>query len=354
MTRIVVAMSGGVDSSVAAALLVRQGCEVIGISMQLWDYSGKRSPEAGRCCAPDDMEDARRVAHRLDIPFYAVNFQKEFRRDVVQPFIRDYVAGRTPSPCVHCNSGLKFHELVRVAARLKASHVATGHYVRLEERQGRFLLRKARDRRKDQSYFLFNLSQEQLARARFPLADLTKSQVRALAADLDLPVAAKRESQELCFLQGEPQGDFIGKQAPGMQLQGEFTDTRGNVLGPHRGIHYYTIGQRRGLRIAAGKPQYVVGIDAEKRIVLLGDGDELMRDTMRVDRINWMAFPRPESEFRAGVRIRYKHIESPATVAPQPDGTCAVRFDEKQRAITPGQAAVFYDDDLVIGGGWIL
>lgn len=348
-------MSGGVDSAVAAALLVEQGYEVVGMTIQLWDYGTKRSIHAGRCCASEDIEDARRVAHHLGIPFYAINFQKEFKEQVVQPFIADYISGRTPIPCVNCNSGLKFSELVRVADRLGSTHVATGHYVRAAFNAGsdRHELWKARDLHKDQSYFLFNLSQDQLSRAMFPLAALTKAEVREIARARKLPVAEKAESQELCFLQGEAPGAFIQRQIPNLALGGQMQDASGNVLGEHAGIQHFTIGQRRGLGIAAGEPRYVVGIDPENRTVRIGTNDDLMSDSLIVDRVNWLSIEPPAEPVRGSVRIRYKHEESAATIVPERE-SCTVKFTERQRAVTPGQAAVFYDGQRLLGGGWIV
>ena len=347
-------MSGGVDSAVTAALLKEQGYDIVGMTMHLWDYSARKSRQAGRCCASEDIEDARRVAHHLKIPYYAVNLQHEFYRQVVQPFMDDYITGRTPSPCVNCNSGLKFTELVRVADKIRASHVATGHYARVirDPDSGRFQIRKARDLNKDQSYFLFNLTQQQLSRALFPLGELTKPEVRELARRSGLPVAEKAESQQLCFLQGEPQGQFIQKHIPALALSGSMVDANGQVVTQHPGIHHFTIGQRRGLGVAQGTPQYVVDINPSNNVVRIGSNDDLMKRSMHVDRMNWVGTAPPVQEFRGHVRIRYKHEESPALITPSGDG-CRVEFTESQRAITPGQAAVFYDDDLLLGGGWI-
>lgn len=352
--RIVVAMSGGVDSSVAAALLVRQGYEVIGMTMQLWDYGSRKPGHAGRCCASEDIEDARKVAHHLNIPFYAINFQKQFRQLVVEPFMDDYLNGRTPSPCVNCNSGLKFHELVRVGHRLGSAKVATGHYARVQQdpESGRFVLLKARDLHKDQSYFLFNLTQDQLSSAQFPLGELTKSEVRDLAREMNLPVAEKPESQELCFLQGEPQGSFIQRHIPNLATAGRMVDTHGHDVTEHPGVHHFTIGQRRGLGVAAGEPRYVVNLDATNRVVTLGSNDDLLKSGMEVQPVNWVGIAPPQNAVPASVRIRYKHEATPASILPQPEG-CLVQFAERQRAITPGQAAVFYDGDRVLGGGWI-
>jgi tRNA-specific 2-thiouridylase len=321
--------------------------------MQLWDYSARRSRHAARCCASEDIEDARRVAHHLKIPFYAVNFQKEFYRQVVQPFMDDYRSGRTPSPCVNCNSGLKFSELVRLADKLCARRVATGHYARLEcNVAGRYQIRKAIDLSKDQSYFLFNLSQQQLARAMFPLGEYTKTQIREIARALQLPVADKPESQQLCFLQGEQQGSFIQKRIPNLPQEGTLVDRDGQVLGTHPGIHYFTIGQRRGLGIATGEPQYVTGIDAANNVIRIGSNEDLMKDAMKVARVNWIAEGPPDQEIDAWVRIRSRHEESRARIRAAGAG-CTVEFAEKQRAITPGQAAAFYDGNLLLGGGWI-
>jgi tRNA-specific 2-thiouridylase len=347
-------MSGGVDSAVTAALLKEQGYDIVGMTMHLWDYSARKSRHAGRCCASEDIEDARRVAHHLGIPYYAINLQHEFYRQVVQPFMDDYITGRTPSPCVNCNSGLKFTELVRVADKLRATHVATGHYARVlrNEHTGRYQIRKAHDLQKDQSYFLFNLSQQQLSRAMFPLGEYTKSEVRELARKHNLPVAEKAESQQLCFLQGEPQGSFIQNRIPNIAKEGRMVDTQGKVIATHEGVHHFTIGQRRGLGIAAGTPQYVIDLDPTNNVVTIGTNEDLMKRSMKVDRVNWVSTDAPSEAIRAAVRIRYKHEESAAILRPS-DSCYAIEFEQNQRAITPGQAAVFYQDDLLLGGGWI-
>jgi len=353
-----VAMSGGVDSSVAAGLLARERRDVVGFSMQLIDSLAGESERYGRCCSPEDFRDARRVADRFGFPHYVIDLEDEFRRHVVQPFAADYAAGRTPSPCVRCNTFLKFGTLVGRARAVGAERVATGHYAILEKdaRSGRTLLRRAADRDKDQSYFLFDLSEAQRARAEFPLGGLRKEEVRALAADLGLANADKPESQDLCFVsRGESYRGFLertGLLQPGND--GEIVDRDGAVRGRHAGVERYTVGQRRGLGIAAENPLYVLEIDAERRRVVVGEDDELWSDHCTIERTRWVPFERPPGgELRARVRIRSTHEGEPATVRDRGDGTAEIRFDEPQRAIAAGQAAVAYDGDLVLGGGWI-
>jgi tRNA-specific 2-thiouridylase len=352
-----VAMSGGVDSSVAACLLARDSRPIVGFSMQLIDSLAGSAERYGRCCSPEDFRDARQVADRLGFPHYVIDLEEDFLRHIVQPFADDYAEGRTPSPCVRCNTLMKFGTLVGRARAVGADRVATGHYAILEKdpASGRTLLRQAVDRAKDQSYFLFDLSDTQRRLAEFPLGHLHKEDVRELAAEFGLGNADKPESMDLCFVaRGEDYRGFLQRTGLAKETSpGPIVDRQGEVLGEHRGVGRYTVGQRRGLGIAAENPLYVLGVDAGKNRVMVGDDAALWTDRCTVERTRWIPFERPAGELKARVRIRSTHEGEPATVRDLGNGRAEIIFDEPQRAITPGQAAVAYDGDLVLGGGWI-
>jgi tRNA-specific 2-thiouridylase len=366
---VAVAMSGGVDSSVAAAILKDQGHELVGFTMQLWNQRRRLGPEGepmpSRCCSLDDVYDARAVAHDLDFPFYVLNLEDEFERAVVRPFVADYLAGRTPIPCVSCNTKLKFAKLVAVARQVGAVRVATGHYARVEydEPCGRYILRKGRDLSKDQSYFLFEMTQKQLAAALFPLGEMTKVEVREVARRIGLDTAEKPESQEICFVPDGNYARFVEDYARSEMKQtgddqgalsaGEIATTEGDVIGEHGGLHRYTIGQRRGIGIAAPDPLYVVKIDVPHNQLVVGKRSDLYKRVFVATGVNWLAIAPPDKAVRASVRIRYRTPEAAATITPIDTNKVRVEFDDTQAAITPGQAAVFYDDDAVVGGGWI-
>jgi tRNA-specific 2-thiouridylase len=357
--RIVVAMSGGVDSSVAAALLVDQGHDVIGLSMQLYDASGGTNGERafGSCCSIDDLHDARKVATAIRIPHYILNFEQEFREHVVSNFVSEYAAGRTPLPCAHCNSDLKFATLLDRAQGFGADAVATGHYAQVERvENGEYRLRRGVDPSKDQSYFLFALTQAQLARAVFPVGDRPKDAVREYAHERQLPVASKPDSQEICFIPDHDYAEFVTQHSPAAAASGgAIVDESGHELGRHGGIHRFTVGQRKGLGLSGsptGAPMYVLALKPERYEVVVGPKASLEQLTLRASGVNWIQ-GEPEAPRRASVQIRHRHQPAAATVRATGHGHAEVVFDTPQIAITPGQAAVFYDGDVVLGGGWI-
>jgi tRNA-specific 2-thiouridylase len=363
---IAVAMSGGVDSSTVAAMLRAEGHQVIGLTMQLWNqrrlagHSGMPESVQGRCCSLDDVYDARRVAETLGIPYYVVNHEERFERDVVRPFVEEYLSGRTPIPCSLCNNHLKFDQLLIVARQIGADKLATGHYARVhfDEPSGRWQLKRASDPSKDQTYFLFGLTQEQLSCTEFPLGEMTKPQVRELARQHGLALAEKPDSQEICFVPGGDYKTFLdaylaekGEKFP--ETAGELVTSSGEVIGEHEGIHNFTVGQRKGLGVATGSPLYVIQIKGDTRQVVVGNQDQLYSDRLCVRDVNLISIGELTSPMRVTVKIRHRHEAAAAILENSGNGQVQATFDEPQRAITPGQAAVFYDGDVVVGGGWI-
>ena len=352
-TRVVVGMSGGVDSSAAAALLLEQGYDVVGITLKLWPQDCVNRAE-DKCCGPQAVTDARSVSHKLGIPYYLVDEAEDFQKQVINYFAEEYKAGRTPNPCVMCNEKLKFGTLINRARQLGAEYIATGHFARVEKAgNGRMLLKRGRDARKDQSYFLFSLRQEQLARSLFPLGEMTKTDTRCVARENDLKTADKEESMEICFVPDKDYGRFLQQAKLAEKHRGDIVNLHGQVLGQHEGIEFYTIGQRKGLGLSSPKPLYVIELDAANNRVVVGDDTALDRDEFEVQRCNWIPFDAPPESLEVTAKIRYNHPGTPATVMPQANGGARVKLHEAQRAITPGQACVFYQEDLVVGGGWI-
>jgi tRNA-specific 2-thiouridylase len=363
---IAVAMSGGVDSSTVAAMLRAEGHEVVGLTMQLWNqrrlagHEGMPEAVTGRCCSLDDVYDARRVAETIGIPYYVINHEERFEREVVRPFVQDYLSGRTPIPCSLCNNHLKFDQLLIVARQIGADTLATGHYARVEfdETRGRWLLKRPADLAKDQTYFLFGLTQEQLSGTIFPLGAMTKPEVRELARKHGLALAEKPDSQEICFVPGGDYKRFLdaylaeqGEALP--DTSGELVTSSGQVIGEHSGIHNFTVGQRKGLGIATGSPLYVIQISGANKQVIVGGDQQLYSRTLRAKRVNLISVDDLHEPMRVSVKIRHRHEPAAAVIERTGADEILATFDEPQRAITPGQAAVFYDGDVVVGGGWI-
>lgn len=352
--KVIIAMSGGVDSSVAAHILKEQGHEVIGLFMRLGNV--ETGPSCDRktatCCSAEDARDAANVSSALNIPFYVINFEEEFN-SIIEYFCKEYMEGKTPNPCIVCNQKLKFGKFLKFADYLEADYVATGHYARIEKLNDRYILKKGVDAKKDQSYVLFSLDQTQLSRALFPLGNMTKDEVREKAREMNLKTKDKPESQDICFVTGNSYSDLIAERT-GIRIgNGLLKDTSGNTLGTHKGIHNFTIGQRKGLGMAFDGPRYVIDIDPAQNIITIGPADDLLKDTFTVNDVNWVTYERPEGKLFASVKIRYKNDESPAVIYPLENNRVKVKFEKPQRAIAPGQAAVFYDGNIILGGGWI-
>ncbi len=364
---IAVAMSGGVDSSAVAALLRSQGHTLVGLTLQLWNqrrlagHSGMPEAVQGRCCSIDDVYDARHVAEQLGIPYYLVNQEARFEADVVKPFVSEYLAGRTPIPCTLCNNHLKFDQLLLTARQIGADRIATGHYARnrFDEDRQRWILSRPADKSKDQTYFLFGLTQEQLSRTLFPLGDMEKPAVRVMASEAGLAVAAKSDSQEICFIPGGDYSTFLkaylDEQDEALpDTAGELVTATGQVIGRHQGIQSFTVGQRKGLGLTSPSPLYVLAIHPDSHQVTVGSNEDLFSRDLHANRLNWISIPELTHPTRVSIKVRHRHIPAMATLSPAGPDRIHALFDQPQRAITPGQSAVFYHDDDVVGGGWIL
>lgn len=356
MKKVMIGMSGGVDSSVAAYLLKKQGYDVIGVTMKLWQDDNDNLIELeGGCCSLSAVEDARRVCDKIGIPFYVLNFSDIFKEKVIKPFIDEYLNGRTPNPCIACNKHIKFEDFFNKARQIGCDYVATGHYAKIEkdEKTGRYLLKKSITDKKDQTYALYNLTQEQLKHTLLPIGDYEKEKVREIAKEIGIDVHNKPDSQEICFVKDNDYAGYVKKHSPKKIEEGYFIDTKGNILGKHKGIIHYTIGQRKGLGIAFGKPMFVVDIDPVKNTVILGDNEDIFKKGLIAKDFNLISIDDIKEPIRVTAKHRYSAKPSPATLSKIDDEHIKVVFDEPQRAITKGQSVVFYDNDVVIGGGII-
>ncbi|NFD30619.1 tRNA 2-thiouridine(34) synthase MnmA [Clostridium botulinum] len=351
--KVLVGMSGGVDSSVAAYLLKEQGYEVIGVTMQIWQDDEEFIEKEGGCCSLSAVADARRVANKIGIPFYVMNFKDAFKRNVIDYFVDEYMEGRTPNPCIACNKFIKFSSFLDKAMAMGIDYVATGHYAIIEKHNDRYIIKKSEDDKKDQTYALYNLTQFQLERTLMPCGQYKKSKIREIAKEIGLRVHNKKDSEEICFIPDNDHGRYIKNRFPNKVREGNFVDKQGNILGTHKGIVYYTIGQRKGLGIAFGKPMYVVDINPFRNEVVLGDLEDLLNTELIAKDTNYIPFDTLKEPMEVEVKIRYSQTPSKAIITPIEDGRVRVNFHEKQRAITKGQSVVFYKDDLLIGGGII-
>ncbi|KRU24398.1 tRNA 2-thiouridine(34) synthase MnmA [Clostridium botulinum] len=351
--KVLVGMSGGVDSSVAAYLLKEQGYEVIGVTMQIWQDDEEFIEKEGGCCSLSAVADARRVANKIGIPFYVMNFKDAFKRNVIDYFVDEYMEGRTPNPCIACNKFIKFSSFLDKAIAMGIDYVATGHYAIIEKHNDRYIIKKSEDDKKDQTYALYNLTQFQLERTLMPCGQYKKSKIREIAKEIGLRVHNKKDSEEICFIPDNDHGRYIKNRFPNKVREGNFVDKQGNILGTHKGIVYYTIGQRKGLGIAFGKPMYVVDINPFRNEVVLGDLEDLLNTELIAKDTNYIPFDTLKEPMEVEAKIRYSQTPSKAIITPIEDGRVRVNFHEKQRAITKGQSVVFYKDDLLIGGGII-